>query len=149
MKAESPLVFRIEKALMARLEKAADELRLKKYTLALLAIEAAVEAIEANNYRLVLPIEFQVAHLPERVTGGQIGDAVFRREAAKAVSSHPAAPASGREHTSGKPEAASIAALNEPPTQSPAPPSAQTEVSYRKGGHKNKRSSRKSSSESS
>lgn len=40
---------------------------MKKHTLAQQAIEAAVEAIEKNGFRLVMPIEyrFEVTHVPE------------------------------------------------------------------------------------
>lgn len=64
MKEKSPLVFKLEPDLHKRLIKCADETGLKKYTLAILAIEAAVEAIEKNDYRLVVPIKFEVAYVP-------------------------------------------------------------------------------------
>lgn len=64
VKPQSPLVFRLQKGLHERLEKCAKETRLKKYALALLAIEAAVEAIEKNNYELVVPIKFEVSRVP-------------------------------------------------------------------------------------
>lgn len=57
----------MEPALHQRLEECARQLRLKKYTLGLLAIEAAVEAIEKNNYKLVVPIQFDVAQVPTQV----------------------------------------------------------------------------------
>jgi|ERR1043166_3517767 hypothetical protein len=61
---KSPLTFRIEPELHRRLEKCAAETRLKKYALAILALEAAVEAIEKNDYELVVPIKFQVTRIP-------------------------------------------------------------------------------------
>jgi predicted DNA-binding protein len=63
VKQEAPLSFRIEPELHTRLTECSERLRLKKYTLALMALEAAVEAIEKNDYRLVLPIQFEVAHV--------------------------------------------------------------------------------------
>jgi hypothetical protein len=66
-KPTSPLVFRLEEPLHQRLEECAERLKLKKYTLGIMAIEAAVEAIERNGYRLVVPIEFQVAHIPAQM----------------------------------------------------------------------------------
>lgn len=36
---------------------------MKKHTLAQDAIEAAVEAIERNGYKIVVPIEFEVKHV--------------------------------------------------------------------------------------
>jgi hypothetical protein len=37
---------------------------MKKHTLAQDAIEAAVEAIERNGYKLVIPIQFEVTQVP-------------------------------------------------------------------------------------
>jgi predicted DNA-binding protein len=62
VKQESPLSFRIEPELHERLEECSKRLRIKKYTLALLALEAAVEAVEKNDYRIALPIQFKVTH---------------------------------------------------------------------------------------
>lgn len=64
MEPKSPLVFRLEPELHKRLGECAERTRLKKYTLALLAIEAAVDAIEKNDYQLVVPIQFEVAQVP-------------------------------------------------------------------------------------
>lgn len=63
--APAPLSLRLSPELHDRLEEAAERTKIKKYNLALLAIEAAVEAIERNNYRIVMPIEFDVTHVPE------------------------------------------------------------------------------------
>jgi hypothetical protein len=63
-KPTSPLVFRLEEPLHQRLEECAKRLKLKKYTLGIMAIEAAAKAIEENGYRLVVPIEFDVAQVP-------------------------------------------------------------------------------------
>jgi predicted DNA-binding protein len=58
------LTLRINPELHKRLEECARRTHIKKYTLAILAIEAAVEAIEKNGYRLVVPIEFEVSRVP-------------------------------------------------------------------------------------
>lgn len=68
MNANNPLSFRIEPGLHKRLEECARRTRIKKYTLALMAIEAAVEAIEKNGYRLVVPIQFKVESAPTPAT---------------------------------------------------------------------------------
>lgn len=71
MKSNSPLVFRLEPELHARLQKCAQETRLKKYALAIMAIQAAVEAVEKNGYRLVVPIEFEVTQVPTQKSGAK------------------------------------------------------------------------------
>jgi hypothetical protein len=47
-----------------RLEDCAAALRMKKHTLAQEAIEAAVDAIEKNDFKLVVPVQFEVTHKP-------------------------------------------------------------------------------------
>jgi hypothetical protein len=64
VKLKSPLVFKLEKELNQRLETCAERLRLKKYTLGIMAIQAAIEAIEKNDYRLTLPVTFRVEDIP-------------------------------------------------------------------------------------
>jgi predicted DNA-binding protein len=64
MKEKTPLSVKLEPELHKRLEESARRTGIKKYTLAILAIQAAVDAIEQNNYRLVVPIEFEVARIP-------------------------------------------------------------------------------------
>jgi len=59
-----PMSLRLSPELAKRLEECAKRLRLKRHTLARDAIEAAIEAIEKNGYRLVIPIEFEVKHVP-------------------------------------------------------------------------------------
>jgi predicted DNA-binding protein len=59
-----PMSLRLSPELSARLEDCAKRLRQKKHALAQEAIEAAVNAIEENDYRLVVPIEFSVARVP-------------------------------------------------------------------------------------
>jgi predicted DNA-binding protein len=66
------LTLRIEPALYQRLEECASRTRIKKYTLAILAIEAAVEAIEKNDFRLVVPIQFELVRVPAEKTGNKI-----------------------------------------------------------------------------
>lgn len=63
VKDKSPLVFKIETELHERLEECARRLKQKKYSLAIEAIRAAVEAIERNGYKLVIPIEFEATHV--------------------------------------------------------------------------------------
>jgi predicted DNA-binding protein len=72
VKPQSPLVFRLEPELHKRLEECAGRTHLKKYTLAILAIEAAVDAIEQNGYQLVVPIKFDIARVPIEKTGAKI-----------------------------------------------------------------------------
>ena len=62
-KRTTPLSVRLSPALDARLKECAERLRYKKHALAQDAIEAAVEAIEKNGYRLVVPIQFDVTHV--------------------------------------------------------------------------------------
>jgi predicted DNA-binding protein len=61
-----PMSLRLSPELITRLEECAESLRMKKHTLAQEAIEAAVDAIEKNGYRLVVPIEFEVSHVPTK-----------------------------------------------------------------------------------
>lgn len=53
-------MFRLDPDLHARLEECSKRVRLKKYQLAIMAMEAAVEAIEDHDYKIVLPIKFRV-----------------------------------------------------------------------------------------
>lgn len=62
MKETTPLSLKLEPEVHQRLEECARLTRIKKYSLVLMAIEAAVEAIERNGYKLVVPIEFDVTH---------------------------------------------------------------------------------------
>lgn len=57
-------MFRIEAELNSRLNECAKRLGLKKYDLALMALKAAVEVIEENEYRLVVPIQFKAERVP-------------------------------------------------------------------------------------
>lgn len=67
-KRTAPLSVRLSPELNTRLEETAKRLRMKKHTLAQEAIEAAVEAIEANDYKLVLPVKFDVTHVASEKT---------------------------------------------------------------------------------
>jgi len=49
-----------------RLAECADRTKQKAHSLAQAAVEAAIEAIEANNYRIVTPIEFTISYIPQR-----------------------------------------------------------------------------------
>jgi len=53
--------LRLSPELHQRLEECAARLKIKRHTLAQNAIEAAIEAIEKNGYRLSLPMQFQFA----------------------------------------------------------------------------------------
>lgn len=78
-KAVAPLSLRISPELHQKLEECAEKTKIKKYSLAIVAIEAAVEAIERNGYRIVMPIEFDVKQVavsretPENSTGQKVG----------------------------------------------------------------------------
>ena len=60
-----PMSLRLPPELHERLEECASRLKIKRHTLAQNAIEAAIEAIEKNGYRLPLPMRFQFAIEPE------------------------------------------------------------------------------------
>ena len=51
--------LRLQPELYQRLEECAVRLKIKRHTLAQNAIEAAIEAIERNGYRLSLPLQFR------------------------------------------------------------------------------------------
>src|SRR5881392_682077 len=63
-----PMSLRLPPELHQRLEECASRLKIKRHTLAQNAIEAAIEAIEKNGYRLSLPMQFQFANQPEAGT---------------------------------------------------------------------------------
>ena len=54
-----PMSLRLPPELHQRLEECAARLKIKRHTLAQNAIEAAIEAIERNGYRLSLPLQFR------------------------------------------------------------------------------------------
>ena len=57
--------LRLSPELHQRLEECAARLKIKRHTLAQNAIEAAIEAIERNGYRLSLPMQFRFPHESE------------------------------------------------------------------------------------
>ncbi len=65
-KDQYPMSLRLSPQLHKRLEECAARLKIKRHTLAQNAIEAAIEAIEKNGYRLSLPMQFQFVEEPER-----------------------------------------------------------------------------------
>lgn len=60
---KAPISLRLSDEMEARLENCAKRTKQKKHALAQAALEAAVEAIEKNDYRIVLPIEFDVRYV--------------------------------------------------------------------------------------
>ncbi len=54
-----PMSLRLSSELHQRLEECAARLKIKRHTLAQNAIEAAIEAIEKNGYRLSLPMKLR------------------------------------------------------------------------------------------
>ena len=64
-KDQYPMSLRLSPQLHKRLEECAARLKIKRHTRAQNAIEAAVEAIEKNGYRLSLPMQFQFFQEPE------------------------------------------------------------------------------------
>src|SRR5213075_1764067 len=60
-----PMSLRLPPELHQRLEECAARLKIKRHTLAQNAIEAAIEAIERNGYRLSLPMQFRFANESE------------------------------------------------------------------------------------
>jgi len=81
------LALRISAELNERVEKCAHELRQKKHSLAQAAVEAAVEAIERNEYQLVVPIKFDVASVPSPARPQPLSSDLraVEREAVRAV----------------------------------------------------------------
>lgn len=83
----APVAVRLTEEMEKRLSKCAAKTKQSKHSLAIEAIEAAVEAIEENDYRLVVPIQFTVTHVPAEVG---------KREAPSARGGKHAADAGGR-----------------------------------------------------
>src|SRR5262245_25702528 len=63
-----PMSLRLPPELLQRLEECASRLKIKRHTLAQNAIEAAIEAIERNGYRLSLPMQFRFMNESEAQT---------------------------------------------------------------------------------
>jgi hypothetical protein len=64
-KRQSPLSIRLTAETTERLELAAEETGISKHALAQMAVEAAIRAIAENGYKIVLPIKFDVTHVPQ------------------------------------------------------------------------------------
>lgn len=58
----APFSIRLTPDVEERLTKTAESVKMSKASLAQIAIEAAVEAIEANGGKIVLPLEFTTTH---------------------------------------------------------------------------------------
>jgi hypothetical protein len=63
-KQKAPLSLRLDAETEERLELVAEKTGIKKHTLAQMAVEAAINAIEANGFEIVLPIKFDVTRIP-------------------------------------------------------------------------------------
>lgn len=63
-KQKSPLSLRLDPETDERLELAAERTKIKKHALAQMAVEAVIDAIEQNDFCLVVPIKFQVKKIP-------------------------------------------------------------------------------------
>jgi predicted DNA-binding protein len=63
-KQKSPLSLRLDPETDERLELAAERTKIKKHALAQMAVEAVIDAIEQNDFCLVVPIKFQVKKVP-------------------------------------------------------------------------------------
>ena len=61
--------LRLPPELHQRLEECAARLKIKRHTLAQNAIEAAIEAIERNGYRMSLPMQFRFPNESEAERG--------------------------------------------------------------------------------
>ena len=74
--------LRLPPELHQRLEECAARLKIKKHTLAQNAIEAAIEAIERNGYRMSLPMQFRFPNESEAERGllGQGQEPISRVE---------------------------------------------------------------------
>ena len=91
-----PLSVRLSPELNKRLEETAERLKVTKHSLAQLAIESAVEAVEKNDNRLVFPIGFEVTHRaapataqpaksPDLIKRGSFTDIVFPKPGEQAA----------------------------------------------------------------
>jgi predicted DNA-binding protein len=68
---KNPISLRLSDEMESRLERCVERTGMKKQTLAQAAITAAVEAIEKNDFKLVLPVKFEVTHIaiPQAAAG--------------------------------------------------------------------------------
>lgn len=65
MKEMQPLSMRLESKIRKRLEKCCEKTGIPQRMLAQSAIEAVIEAIEENDYKVVMPITLQVGYIPK------------------------------------------------------------------------------------
>lgn len=72
----APLSIRLEPEMKARLEDAAGRIGISPHGLAQLAVEAGIEAVEAEGGTLALPIRFQTTHKVVAKTTETKGDAL-------------------------------------------------------------------------
>jgi predicted DNA-binding protein len=145
-----PFSLRLSPELTARLEECATQLRLKKHSLAQDAIEAAVEAIERNDYRLVVPVQFEVTHVPAVRYPSRQGDQFMtseerveaRAQEIERMERERIIRARGKTPSSAKPAGPGSAAPTDEPIAAPPSPLTPREgtVSYRP----KRKSSRKS-----
>jgi predicted DNA-binding protein len=63
MQKKVPMSLRLDDDVEERLEECSKRLKMRKHTLAQAALEAGIEAIEKNGYKLVFPLEFEVKHI--------------------------------------------------------------------------------------
>jgi predicted DNA-binding protein len=73
---KTPLAVRLDSPTEKRLTTCAERVKQSKHHLMIAAIEAAVDAIERNDYRIVVPIAFAVTHEPRPAHGGRWGEEV-------------------------------------------------------------------------
>lgn len=66
MKRNAPISLRIDPEFEKRLEECARLTKIPKYKLALMALEAVVEATEEYGYQLVVPVKFVPVNVPSR-----------------------------------------------------------------------------------
>ena len=71
-KQKAPLSVRLDPETDERIELVAEKLGIKKHTLARMAIEAAIDAVEQNDYQLVVPIRFDVKRIAKPKDEGEI-----------------------------------------------------------------------------
>lgn len=64
MKEKTPVSIKLDPDLHQRLEAGAERTRIRKYALMIMAMEALVEALEKNDWKLVVPVKFEVTHIP-------------------------------------------------------------------------------------
>jgi len=86
----APIAVRLTEEMDRRFTECSAKTKMSKHALAIQAIEAAVEAIERNGFRLVVPIEFEVVRIPSGKAEAPAAGAVKVAAAATGRSSRPA-----------------------------------------------------------